>query len=92
MIDTRKIRPTTPPEDNSTPPCEDFIEMIARKQKENQEITTPTPRTPWKNHIGNRLSELGKAIATRGEIKDEWHRELYNICDFITYMEMGENI
>lgn len=88
MIYTRTIDSEKKPvQDNSTPPCEEFIEMIARKQKENQEITTPTP---WEINIGNRLSELGQAIITRGKIRNEWYRELCGICDFITYMEMGD--
>lgn len=98
MIYTRTIddstTPTTPPEkkpvkDNPIPTCEEFIKMIAEKQKqqeENQKITTPTP---WEVDIGNRLSELGQAIAARGKIRNKWHRELCGICDFITYMEMG---
>jgi hypothetical protein len=87
MIDTKTIRSTTPPKDNSTPSCEEFIEMIARKQKENQDIPAPTP---WEINVGNRLLELGEAIVAHGKIKNEWHRELYSICDFITYMEMND--
>jgi hypothetical protein len=78
MLDTQK---------NPIPTCEEFIEMIAKKQQErNQEVPTPTP---WEINVGNRLSELGQAIAAHGKIENEWHRELYSICDFITYMDMG---
>lgn len=81
MLDTKE---------NPIPTCEEFIEMITKKQQQqegSQEVPTPTP---WEINIGNRLSELGQAIAAHGKIKNEWHRELYSICDFITYMDMGD--
>ena len=90
MIYTRTINDDgsiTTSKDNSTPPCEDFIEMIARKQKENQNQDQDIPAlTRWEINVGNRLSELGEAIVMRGKIKDEWCRELSALNNFIKYM------
>jgi len=74
--------------DNSTPPCEDFIEIIARKQKENQNHQDQDipALTPWEVNVGNRLSELGEVIVMSQRIKDEWCRELSALNNFIKYM------
>lgn len=91
MIYTRTINDdgsiTQSSKDNSTPPCEDFIEMIARKPKENQNQNQDIPAlTPWEVNVGNRLSELGEVIVMSQKIKDEWCRELSALNNFIKYM------
>ena len=92
MIYTRTINDsTTPPENKPVkeiplPSCEEFIEMIAKKQKQQKEGQIIPALTPWEVNVGNRLSELGEAIVTRGKIKDEWCRELSALNNFIKYM------